>query len=158
MKTLKSIITTLFLFAVCINYAQKVEYDGVTYLVKGNAIFMNKIDVTNTLSPEQQVVIKNKLSEEILANKKLKAAEKAQKKAEKAQNKAEKKEKAAEKQIKKAEKAKDKYTDAQNKYEKELKKHQKLQEKGKLSTEDEVKWQKKLGDLKSKIDKLKKKM
>jgi hypothetical protein len=155
MKTLKLVITTLFVFAVSIGFAQKVDYGGVTYLVKGNSIFMDKIDITNTLSYEEQAGIKNALSQQILAEKKLKEAERAQKKAEKAQRKAEKKQKAAEKKIKKAETAKKKYEDAQSKYEKELKKYQKLQFKGKLSPEDEIKWQKKLAGLKANIEKLK---
>jgi len=155
---LKLMITTLFLFAAAICYSQKVAYNGVTYLVKGNSIFMGKNDVTSTLSPEQQANIKKTLSRKILADKKIKEAEKAQNKAETSQKKAEKKQRAAEKKIKKAEKAKDNYSDAQNKYKKDLKKHQKLQSKGNLSPEDEIKWQKKLESLKIKIDKLKRKL
>ena len=158
MKTLKVFLTAIFLFAITVSFAQKVDYNGTTYRVKGNTIFMGKSDITSTLSPEEQANIKNRLSEQIIADKKLKEAEKAQKKAEKSQRKAEKKQKDAEKEIKKAEKAKKRYTDAQDKYEKELKKHQKLQEKGKLSPQDEIKWQKKLESLKSKIDKLKRKL
>ena len=158
MKTLKVFLTVVLLFAITISFAQKVDYNGTTYRVKGNAIFMGKNDVTSTLSPDEQANIKNRLSKQILADKKLKEAEKAQKKAEKSQKKAEKKQRAAEKKIKQAEKAKDNYSDAQNKYKKELKKHQKLQSKGKLSPEDEINWQKKLEGLKNKIDKLKRKL
>ena len=151
MKTLKLFLTTIFLFAITISFAQKVDYNGTIYTVKRNAIFMGKSDVTSTLSPEEQVNIKNRLSKQISADKKLKTAKKAQKKAEKAQNRAKKRQRAAEKKIKT-------YADAKNKYERGLKKYQKLQKKGKVSSEDEVKWQKKLKGLKIKLEKLKRKM
>lgn len=158
MKTLKLIISTFFFLVIVAGYAQKIDFNGVTYFVKGNLIFVDKVDVTNTLSPEDQANIKNKLSEQLLAERRLKNAEKAQEKAEKAQKKAENKQKKAEKEIKKAESAKKSYENAIDKYEKEQKKHSKLSSKGKLSPEDEIKWQKKLEGLKDKIDKLKKKL
>jgi len=158
MKTLKLFLTTIFLLAITISFAQKVDYNGTTYSVKGNAIFMGKSDITSTLSPEEQANIKNRLSEQILAEKKLKEAEKAQKRAEKKQKAAEKKQKKAENEIKKKEKAKKNYSDAQDRYEKELKRHEKLRNKGKLSPEDEAKWQRKLEGLQNNIEKSRKKM
>lgn len=158
MRLIKLFITIIFLFGVTISQAQKIEYNGVNYVVKKNAIFMDGNDITNTLSLEEQVNIKNALSQKILTDKKLKEAEKAQKKAEKAQKKAEKAQKKAENEIKKKEKAKKKYSDAQKRYEKELKRHEKLRNKGKLSPEEEIKWQKKLDGLQNKIEKAKRKM
>ena len=158
MKKLKVVLTVILLFMFVIAQAQKVQYNGKNYLVKGNDIFVDKVDVTNTLSIEDQNRIKNKLSEQILADKKLKENEKAEKKAEKRIKAAEKKQKKAEKQLKANEKAKKNYADVQEKYEKELKRHKKLSDKGKLSPEDEIKWQKKLESLKKKIEKLKRKL
>lgn len=158
MKSIKVLITIILLFGVTISQAQKIEYNGVNYVVKKNAIFMDGKDITNTLSLEEQVNIKNTLSQKILTDKKLKEAEKAQKKSEKKQKAAEKKQKKAENEIKKKEKAKKNYSEAQNRYEKELKRHEKLRNKGKLSPEDEVKWQKKLDGLQNKIEKAKRKM
>lgn len=158
MKTLKLVIFTLFIFATSLCYSKNVKNCGVTNLEKDKSISMAENDVTSTLSSEQQTTIKNNLDQEILTDKKIKEAEKAKKKAEKARKKAEKKQKAAEKQLKKAEKAKKNYFDTQKKYERELKKHQKLQSKGKLSPENEIKWQKKLDGLKNKIEKFRKKL
>lgn len=87
MKFLKPLALLLFLCIVFSSYAQKVTYKGNTYLVKGKIIFLNDVDITNTLSYEDQVHIKNELSAQLLAEKKQKAVEKAQKKAEKAQKK-----------------------------------------------------------------------
>ena len=111
MKKLKVVLTVILLFMFVIAQAQKVQYNGKIYLVKGNAIFVDKVDVTNTLSIEDQNRIKNKLSEQILADKKLKENEKAEKKAEKRIKAAEKKQKKAEKQLKANEKAKKNYAD-----------------------------------------------
>lgn len=158
MKSIKVLITIILLFGVTISQAQKIEYNGVNYVVKKNAIFMDDKDITNNLSLEEQVNIKNALSQKILTDKKLKEAEKAQKKAGKKQKAAEKKQKKAENEIKKKEKAKKNYYEAQNRYEKELKRHEKLRNKGKLSPEDEIKWQKKLDGLQNKIEKAKRKM
>ena len=108
MKTIKILITIILLFGVTISQAQKVEYNGVNYVVKKNAIFMDGKDITTSLSPEQQANIKNRLSQQILADKKLKEAQKEQKKAEKRQKAAEKRQKKAENEIKKKEKAKKK--------------------------------------------------
>ncbi|MDV7186774.1 hypothetical protein R3X25_05720 [Lutibacter sp. TH_r2] len=158
MKKLKVIITTILLFAFVIVQAQKVEYNGKNYMVKGTTIFIDKVDVTNTLSQEEQTNIKNRLSEQIVAKNKLNTATKAQRKAEKKQRKAEKKQKNAEKELKAKERVQKKYSDAQKKYKKELKRSEKLRGKGKLSPEDETKWQKKLESLKKKSEKLKSKL
>jgi protein subunit release factor B len=158
MKTIKILITIILLFGVTISQAQKVEYNGVNYVVKKNAIFMDGKDITTSLSPEQHANIKNRLSQQILADKKLKEAQKEQKKAEKRQKAAEKRQKKAENEIKKKEKAKKNYSDAQDRYEKQVKRHEKLKNKGKLSPEDEVKWQKKLEGLQKQIEKTKRKM
>ena len=134
----KIVITLLLISSVAFSQVEKKlgEFTKVTSF--------DKIDVTNTLSQEEQTTIKNRLSEQIFAEKKLKEEEKAQKKAEKRIKAAEKKQKKAEKQLKANEKAKKNYADVQEKYEKELKRHKKLSDKGKLSPEDEIKWQKKL--------------
>ncbi|WP_111706896.1 hypothetical protein [Lutibacter citreus] len=158
MEKLKGIVLFVFLFVFTIVQAQKVEFNGVKYMVKKNAIFVDKLDVTNTLSQEKQVNIKNRLSEQISAEKKLDEAKKAQRNAEKAQKKAEKKQKKAENKIKEKEKLKKNYTDAKEKYKKELKRHDKLRDKGKLSIEDETKWQEKLKGYQKKIDKAKRKL
>ena len=70
-------------------------------MVKRDVIFMNGKDITSSLSLEQQVNIKNKLSQQLLAEEKLNAAEKAQNKAEQKMRAAEKKMKRAEKELKK---------------------------------------------------------
>ena len=158
MKKIKLIAVLIFLFTITIVQAQKIEYNGVQYVVKRDVIFMNGKDITSSLSLEQQVNIKNKLSQQLLAEEKLNAAEKAQNKAEQKMRAAEKKMKRSEKELKKKETAQKKYTAAQKQYEKELKKHDKRSKKGKLSLDDEEKWKRKLEGLKNKTEKLKRKM
>jgi len=154
----KLLLTGMFLLFFTFVQAQKVEYDGKKYQVKGEKIFFEDQDITETLSFEEQNAIKNKLSEQLVSEKKIKEAEKAQKKAEKAQKRAEKAQRKAENELKQKEKARKNYADAQKRYEKEMRKYEKLSKKGKLSPEDEGKWQKKLESLKNKIDKTKRKL
>jgi len=158
MKKIKLIAVLIFLFTITIVQAQKIEYNGVQYVVKSDVIFIDGKDITSSLSQEQQVNIKNKLSQQQLAEEKLKAAEKAQNEAERKMRTSEKRMKRAEKELKKKETALKKYEEAQKQYEKELKKHERLSKKGKLSPDDEEKWKKKLEGLRNKSEKLKRKM
>jgi len=154
MKNFK-IISSIFFFLICLmTYAQKVEFNGKKYHVKGEHIFLNGTDVTATLSTEHLNNIKNKLTRE----EQLKKVDKQKQKAESKQKKAEKKQKKVENELKKRKKAEKNYSDIQKKYSKEINKYEKLKKKGKLSTDDEVKWHKKLDNLKIKIEKNKKKL
>ncbi len=62
MKTLKLLITTFFLFIFALVNAQKIEYIGKEYHVKGDKIFLNDIDFTTNLTTQQQAEIKNKIN------------------------------------------------------------------------------------------------
>ena len=151
-------VILLFLgFGFCAN-AQEIKVNGTTYEVKGKIILKDGVDVTNTLTIEQQNEIRSSLEKKLKVEKEAKKAEKAQNKAEKAQKKAEKEQKRAEKALKKKEKAQDRYERAGEKYKDAQKKYERLKSKGKLSPQDEAKWLEKLEDLKEDIEKAKKKM
>lgn len=158
MKTLKLFITMFLLFIFVAVSAQKIEHEGKEYLVKGDKIFLNDIDVTTNLTTQQQATIKNKLKNRLVREERISTAEKATKKAEKKQKKAEKKQKKAEKDLKKKKKAESSLSKSQKKYKNDLKKYEKLKRKGKLSSEDEEKWLKKLEKLQEKIKKNKKRL
>ncbi|MDP3314362.1 hypothetical protein [Lutibacter sp.] len=111
----------MLLFSLSILTAQQVDYEGRMYDVKGNKIFFDGKEVTKSLSFEQQIAIKNKNSERLLADRKLREAEKAAKKAAKKQKAAEKKVKKAEKEIKQKEHAEKKYSKARNSLDKNIK-------------------------------------
>ena len=154
MKNISLIITTCFLLVTSLIQAQKVEYDGKKYNVKGENIILNGKDVTATLSTEQLNNIKNKMTRE----QHLRKIDKEKQKAENKQKKAEKKQRKAENELKRRQKIEKNYTDSQKKYDKEIKKYEKLMKKGKLSSDDEVKWHKKLEIMKERIEKNKKKL
>ena len=158
MKNVTLFIAFVCLFMVTILNAQQVEHEGKEYRVKGEKIFLNGVEVTANLSADEQLVIKNKLKNKIATDKKIKSAENAQKQAENKQKKAEKKQKKAENELKKRQKVEKNYSDSQKKYSKEIKKYEKLMKKGKLSSDDEVKWHKKLEIMKIKVEKNKKKL
>ena len=176
----------LFLGLAFTSQAQEVSFNGAMYKIKGKAILQEGADVTSSLSVEDQAGIwdafnkqkalekEREEAEKVLkeAEKKQKEAEKAQKAAEKEQKKAEKEQKKAEKEQKKAEKAQkkaekelkakekaqSKFDDANEDYTDALSKYEKLKVKGKLSPNDETKWQGKLLKLKDNINKAKKKL
>jgi membrane carboxypeptidase/penicillin-binding protein len=135
--------------------AQQVISNGVAYEVKGKAIFKDGVDVTETLSVEQQKEIKSTLDKKL---KEASKAEKAIKKAEKEAKKAEKAQKRAEKDLKLKQKAQDRFERASKNLSKNQEKYEKLKRKGKLSPNDEIKWLKKLEDYKEDLDKAKKKL
>lgn len=146
----------LLLISVC--SAQKVTHQNKEYLVKGDKIFLENVDVTNELPDEVKVTIRNKLKEQLQHEEQLKKSEKAKKKAEKKQKIAEKKQEKAEKELQKQEKAEKNFANAKKKYDKEFKKYQKLKSKGKLSSEDELKRLKKLESLQKKMEKKERKL
>lgn len=149
----------VWLLACCIHLnAQEVNFNGAVYLVKGDTILKDGIDVTNTLNIEEQQSIRSTLEkieeQEEVAEKK----EKELKKAEKEQKKAENKQKSAEKALKKREKAHSNFEKSGKKYEDAISKYEKLKKKGKLSPEDEGKWLKKIDKLKEANEKTKRKL
>ena len=148
MKKLNIVLTTILLLTATIIQAQKVDYYGVDYTLKGKSIYMDKVDVTSTLSRKEQANIKDKLNEQILAEKNLMKVEKQRKADEKEQIK-------AEKEIKSKARAQGDYGDAQEKYKKELKRRNELRDKGKLSPKEEEKWAKKLRNYDKKTKKIK---
>lgn len=162
MKIIRNSLVVVLLFMVAFANAQQVEYNGQSYKVKGEKIYLNKEDVTNNLSNEDQINIKNAFSQKVLANQKIKEANKAAKKAAKEQKRAERKAKKAEKERRKAEKkikdqakAKERFEKSQRKFEKASDKFNKLKKDGHLSPNDELKWQKKLKGLQKDIEKYK---
>lgn len=152
-------LTTILIFALCFfTNAQEINLNGTPYKVKGKAILQDGVDVTATLSAEQQTAVFEALSKEQALEKERKAAEKALKKAENEQKRAEKKQKKAEKELKAKEKAKSNYDKVTSKYNKAVEKHEKLKNKGKLSPVDEAKSLKNVQKLKEAIEKAKKKL
>src|SRR5690606_16848565 len=101
---MKILMTLLFLGLSFTINAQEVISNGTAYEVKGKAIFKDGVDVTQTLTVEQQKEITSALDKKLKAakdaEKALKDAEKESKKAEKAQKQAEKSQKKAEKELK----------------------------------------------------------
>ncbi len=138
--------------------AQEVMHQGTTYKIKGKTILKEGVDVTNTLSMDEQTQIKEAFAKQKALNKERSEAEKAIKKAEKEQKKAEKKQKQAEKELKARQKAQSKFEKAEKKYNNERSKFDRLKKKGQLPTKDEAKWLKKMEDLKKDLDKAKKRL
>ncbi len=158
MKKSIVLVAAIFFFGIFVVSAQTNENNGE----KKSVISLDNKDVTSTPSFEPKANTKNKLSKETIAQEKAKKAqkkaEKAQKKAEKAQKKSERAQRKIEKEIKAKEKANKNYTNARSKYEKGLSRFEKLKNRGKLSPQDEVKWQKKLESMQNKIEKYQRKL
>lgn len=87
---MKNIIAILCLLFSVLTFGLEVISNGTTYKVKGKAIFQDGVDITSTLTVEQENEIRTILDEQVRVEKEVKKAEQAQKKAEKAQKKAEK--------------------------------------------------------------------
>lgn len=146
-------------------FAQEVKVNDSVYEIKKDLIFINDVDITNTLSEEERSKIlaafEHKKSEKAkakLSKEKIDKAEKAQKRAEKQQKKAEKKQKKAEKEMKQKVKAQTNYDKAIKTHKDAITKYEKLKKKGKLSPIDEEKWLEKIEKLNSKIEKTKAKL
>ncbi|MCB4798490.1 hypothetical protein [Neotamlana laminarinivorans] len=146
-------------FSLAIN-AQKVKVNKQNFEVKGDRIFNEGKDVTETLSVENKNAIKKAIENKKEAElaKQNEKAKKEAKKIEKQEKAAENKRKKAEKTLAKKEKAQANFDKAKNNLEKAQKKRTKLKEKGKLSPVDEAKWDKKIGSLEEKVEKTKKKL
>ncbi len=138
--------------------AQDVLVDGVNYVVKGEKILRDGIDVSDSLTPEQKQNITTVFLEKEASLRDAEKLEKALKRAEKSQKKAEKKQKKAEKELKRKENAQSKYEKSEKKYIEALNKYEKLKKKGKLSPVDEKKWLEKIEKLKETQVKAKRKL
>lgn len=149
-KNISTLILAFLVSAFSYVQAQKIEYQGKKYVVKGETIFLDKQDVMSVLSYEDQMNIKNALGEK-LANEQIREAEKAQKKAEKELKKSEKARKKAEKELKRKVNAQNDLTKSQKKFKSATNKYEKLKKRGKLSPEEDLKWQKKLENLQEDI-------
>lgn len=156
-KNISALILAFIVSSFYCVQAQKIEYTGKKYLVKGESIFLGKKDITSSLSYEDQINIKNALSEK-LANEKIREAEKAQTKAEKALKKSEKARKKSESELKRKVKAQNDLTKSQKKLKAASKKYGKLKKSGKLSPEDDLNWEKKLENLQKDIQNNKNKL
>lgn len=149
---MKNWIAILFLGIGFLANAQKVTSNGVTYKVKGEVILKDNVDITKTLTTEEQAEIRTLLAKKLKTEENTKKAlqlEKAQKKAEKAQKQAEKKQKRAEKELKQKQKAQNNFEKTSSKHLQALEKYKKLKKKGKLSPADESKWLEKIEKLKT---------
>lgn len=166
---MKSIFTYLFFFISTVFYAQNISYNGTTYTVKGEKIFNNTEEVTSTLTDIDKEAVFNahktelkKLKDIKKADKKLINAQKEEAKRVKAQEKklkaAEKKLKKAKKEAKKRESIQKSLEKAENKLKKETKNYKRLLKKGKLSSEDNIKFQKKINTFKDNVNKMSKKL
>jgi predicted RNase H-like nuclease (RuvC/YqgF family) len=147
------IITLLLLcmlFAVSA-FSQKLMYANKEYKIKGEKIFFEGKDVSDSFSAKEKVAIFNKLKVQKVKNKEEKKQEKEVKKEKKKIDKAEKKQKKQEKILDDYDNAVDKLETAQAKYER-------LKRKGKLSPNDEVQWLDKIAKLKEKVSTKKKKL
>lgn len=154
MKAITKWITALIVVLGLSVSAQEVTLNGAIYSVKGDVVLKNGVDVTNTLSLEERLEVKEALNKQTEAIEK----EKALKKAEKKQKAAEKKQKKAEKALKKKEKAHSKYEKLAEKHESTQQKYEKLKKKGKLSPLDEQKWLSKIEKLKEQTAKAQRKL
>ena len=52
MKKTQFLLTLIFFFLVTISYAQDVVYKNKTYTIKGESIYLSKVDVTKTLNQD----------------------------------------------------------------------------------------------------------
>ena len=155
---MRFLMLLLFLTFGCIGNAQEVLVDGVSYMVKGDKILKDGIDVSASLTLEENQTITTVLLEK---ESKLREAEKTLKnlkKAEKSQKSAENKQKKAEKALKKREKTNTKFEKSEKKYNDALKKYERLNNKGKLTPVDEKEWLEKIEKLKVARNKAKKKL
>ncbi len=149
MKKIQFLFTLIFIFLVTISYAQDVVYKDKTYTIKKKSIYLDKVDVTQTLKPEMvnEIFAIHTINEE-----KIKAA----KKAEKEKKAAEKKVKKAEKALKSKVKAQKKLIKANDKLKSGIKKYNKLKKSGDLSPNDNQKWLSKIEKLKKNVTKAEK--
>ena len=125
-------------------FSQKLTYANKEYKIKGEKIYFEGKDVSDSFSEEEKVAIFKKLKAQ-------KAKNKEEKKEEKKLKKEEKKVEKAEKEQKKQENVLDDYDDAVDKLETTQAKFERLKRKGKLSPNDEVKWLDKIAKLKEKV-------
>jgi hypothetical protein len=149
MKKTQFLLTLIFFFLVTISYAQDVVYKNKTYTIKGESIYLSKVDVTKTLNQDMvnNIFAFHKMNEE----KKV-----VIKKVEKEKKTAEKNRKKAEKALKKKVKAQKKLNKANDKLKNAIKKQENLKKKGDLSPNDEKKWLLKIEKLKKKTTKAEK--
>lgn len=153
------IFTTILLFILSIGLnAQEVNFKDTTYKIKGKTILQDGVDVTSTLSVEDQEGVLEVLNKQKALEEEREKTEKAMKKAENEQKSAEKKQKKAEKELKRKEKAHFKFQDAYDDHADAIKKYEKLKKKGKLSPNDEEKHLEKIKNLKEGIEKSKRKL
>ena len=149
-------IKTITLLLICILFAvsafsQKISYANKEYKIKGEKIFLDGKDVSDSFSAEEKVAIFEKLKAQ---KEKIKREKKEEKKLKKREKKVEK----AEKEQKKQESALGDYDDAVDKLETAQAKFERLKRKGKLSPNEEVKWLDKIAKLKEKVSTKKKKL
>jgi len=149
---LLSIVVTLSV------HAQEVDYNGITFKIKGKSISQNGTEVSAKLSVTEQIGIREALRQQKALDDQRKRAERVVKKAENDLKNAEKKQKKAEKELKAKDKAQSNYEKAGNKYNDAIKKYEKLKRKGKLSPNDEAKWLEKIDNLNEDISKAKRKL
>ncbi len=159
---MKIILTLVFLALSFAVNAQEVISNGTAYEVKGKAIYKNGVDITETLTAEEQKEIKTALEAKLKAAKEAekaqKQAEKELKKAEKARKEAEKAQKKAEKELKQKQKAQASYDKAAKNHEKAVDTYEKRKNRGDLSPNDEAKWLKKIQKLSESREKASKKL
>ncbi len=169
---MKFIVCIALVAISCTLTAQDLKANGENYRIENETIFKDGKDITNTLSQEERVKIKEALrehqqiqqkamSDKLEANnvqKTQKRLENRQKKTEKKQKKAEKKQKNVEKKLKQKVKAQDRYDKLSKQLEKSQKKYDKLNKKGKLSPEENAKWLEKIKKQKSRLTKAEKRM
>ena len=149
-------IKTIILLLLCMLFAvsafsQKVTYANKEYKIKGEKIYFDGKDVSESFSEEEKVAIFKKLKAQ---KEKYKKEKKEAKKVKKEKNKVDK----AEKEQKKQENILDDYDGAVKNLETAQAKYERLKRKGKLSPNDEVKWLDKIAKLKEKVSKKKNKL
>lgn len=162
------LIATLFIVS-CGSSERIIGSDGTVYEVKGDTFIADGKNVTETLTSEEKTDIRNLISEREKATeeaerlkkdleKKQKELERAEEEAKRKQKELEEKQEALERKLKAKEEARENFLKTKEKLRDEKKRYEKLKKEGKLSPNDDQKWQEKLKELEIEVEVAKKKM
>ncbi|RSK41762.1 hypothetical protein [Mangrovimonas spongiae] len=144
MKKLLSVVFLMFLILSCGTTHKVIMDNHEVYEVKGDKIFKDGTEVTETLKKDRRDAILDTLEERLEKQEEL---EEQQEALEKAQKEAEEQQKEIEKELKEKEDAREAFFDAKEKLKDQKNKYERLHKNGKLSPNDEEKWAKKLKKL-----------
>lgn len=163
MKKRHLIVLSMFLIVLSCGSSEKVIMnDGTVYRVEGKNFYKKGKEVTESLSNTDKEKILNTLNERLEfekeAQKRQKELEARREALKKAQEQAQATQKALEEALEEKEEAREAFFEAKEKLEKQQKKYKRLHDNGKLSPNDEEKWDLKLKDLEQKLEEAKNKV